>query len=191
MNKKILSVILLASMLVVSTGAAEAFSFKKNKKNNTQAVSVTKTKAPKAKKNDIEQAPYTNEVHSVFTLNDCIDNAIKYNPSIQASIYNEDVYKSKIGQAWANYFPAISAGIEVSRSGNKYTGDTPYGIRSQYTTMGYIPSVSADMLLFYFGKTKATADMAKRAYEATKEDTKEKTHDINFGHDFLDRTPEV
>ena len=25
----------------------------------------------------------------------------------------------------------------------------------------------------------------------TKEDTKEKTHDINFGHDFLDRTPEV
>ena len=24
-----------------------------------------------------------------------------------------------------------------------------------------------------------------------KEDTKEKTHDINFGHDFLDRTPEV
>ena len=48
MNKKILSVILLASMLVVSTGAAEAFSFKKNKKNNTQAVSVTKTKAPKS-----------------------------------------------------------------------------------------------------------------------------------------------
>lgn len=24
-----------------------------------------------------------------------------------------------------------------------------------------------------------------------KEDTKEKPHDINFGHDFLDRTPEV
>ena len=39
--------------------------------------------------------------------------------------------------------------------------------------MGYIPSVSADMLIFDFVKTKATADMAKRAYEATKEDTKE------------------
>lgn len=181
MNKKILSVILLASMLVVSTGAAEAFSFKKNKKNNTQAVSVTKTKAPKAKKNDIEQAPYTNEVHSVFTLNDCIENAIKYNPSLQASIFNEEVYKSRIGQAWANYFPSISAGLDVSRSGNKYIGGGPYGASmNQYITMGYIPTVSADMMLFDFGKTKATADMAKRLYEATKEDTKENINTIIY-----------
>ena len=47
-----------------------------------------------------------------FLLNDCIENAIKYNPAIQASIFNEDVYKSRIGQAWANYFPVISAGFE-------------------------------------------------------------------------------
>ena len=41
-----------------------------------------------------------------------------------------------------------------------------------YNTMGYVPNVSADMLLFDFGKTKATADMAKRMYEAKKEDSK-------------------
>jgi len=178
-KKQILSLMIAVSFAFTAINTAEAFSFKKNK-NNTQAVKVTKNKTAKQKKNNSEKPPYTNDVHSVFTLNDCIDNAIKYNPSIQASIYNGEAYKTKIGQAWANYFPSISAGIEASRSGNKYTGDYPMGIRSQYTTMGYIPTVSADMLIFDFGKTKANADMAKRAYEATQEDTKETINTIIY-----------
>ena len=44
--------------------------------------------------------------------------------------------------------------------------------------LGYLPSVSAGMLLFDFGKTKAFADSAKRMYEATKEDTKENINEI-------------
>ena len=181
-NKKIISLAILSCFLLTSVNTAEAFSFKKNKNNtnNTQAVTLTKTNK-KQKKGEMEQPPYTNEVHSVFSLNDCIENAINYNPSIQASISNEDVYKSRIGQAWANYFPAISAGLQVSRSGNKYIGGSPYGgSMSQYNTMGYVPNVSADMLLFDFGKTKATADMAKRLYEATKEDTKENINTIIY-----------
>ena len=182
-KRQIISLAILSCFVLTSVNTAEAFSFKKNKNNNnTQAVTLTKTKSSKKKKNAAEQPPYTNEVHSVFTLNDCIDNAIKYNPSIQASIYNEEAYKSKIGQAWANYFPSISAGLEASRSGNKYIGGSPYGGAggNQYTTMGYVPSVSADMLLFDFGKTKASADMAKRMYEATKEDTKENINTIIY-----------
>ena len=46
--------------------------------------------------------------------------------------------------------------------------------------MGYIPTVSADMMIFDFGKTKATADMAKRLYEANKEDTKENINTIIY-----------
>lgn len=180
-KKQILSLAILSCFVLTSVNTADAFWFKKNK-NNTQSAGVTKVKTTKKqKKVQEEQPPYTNEVHSVFGLNDCIDNAIKYNPSIQASIYNEDVYKSKIGQAWSNYFPSISAGLDVSRTGNKYIGGGPYGAAmSQYTTMGYVPSVSADMLLFDFGKTKATADMAKRYYEATKEDTKENINTIIY-----------
>lgn len=178
-NKKILSLIVLSCFVLTSVSTAEAFSLKKNK-NNTQVVTLQKNKK-KQKKTQEEQPPYTNEVHSVFSLNDCIDNAIKYNPGIQASIYNEDVYKSQIGQAWANYFPSLSASLEASRSGNKYIGGSPYGgSMSQYTTMGYIPSVSADMLLFDFGKTKASADMAKRYYEASKENTKENINTIIY-----------
>lgn len=125
---------------------------------------------------------YTNEVHSVFSLADCINVAIANNPDIRASIYNEQAYKSKIGQAWANYFPIISAGAQFSRTGNKYshTKDFPYGYRSMYTSMGYIPNMSADMLLFDFGKTKAGADMAKNMYLASKEDTKENINTIIY-----------
>ena len=181
-KKQIVSLIVLSCFVFGTVNCAEAFSFKKNK-NNTQAAGVTTTKTTKKqKKAQAEQPPYTNEVHSVFTLNDCIGNAIKYNPSIWAAIYNEEAYKTKIGQAWANYFPSISAGLDVSRSGNKYIGGSPYGGTggNQYTTMGYIPTVSADMLLFDFGKTKANADMAKRMYEATQEDTKETINTIIY-----------
>ena len=179
-KKQFISLMILSCFALTSVDTVQAFSFRRNK-NNTQAVSVTKTKAPKTKKGDIEQAPYNNEVHSVFTLNDCIENAIKYNPALQASMFNEEVYKSRIGQAWANYFPSISAGLDVSRSGNKYIGGGPYGgSTNQYLTMGYIPTVSADMMLFDFGKTKATADMAKRLYEATKEDTKENINTVIY-----------
>ena len=125
---------------------------------------------------------YTNEVHSIFSLNDCLNIAIENNPDIRASIYNEQVYKSKIGQAWANYFPTISAGLEFSRSGNSYTysKNLPYVYQNMYNTMGYIPTVSADMLLFDFGKTKANADMAKNYYLASKEDTKENINTVIY-----------
>ena len=180
-NKKILSLVVLSCFIFGTTNISDAFSFGKNKKqnNNVQVseVGVNSSSAKKIKrkkKNAEENPPYTNEVHSVFTLEDCVNNAIKYNPSIQASIYNSEAYKTLVGQAWANYFPSISAGLEASRSGTKYTGGGPMGVAmKQYVTMGYIPTVSADMLLFDFGKTKANADMAKRMHEAAQEDTKE------------------
>ncbi len=173
-KKQILSLMILSCFVLTSVDTAQAFSFKKNKNNNAQSVNTNKTKPVNNKIWESETPPYTNEVHSVFTMNDCIENAIRYNPSIQASIFNEDVYKSRVGQAWANYFPVISAGLDLSRSGDKYIGGGPGGVATnQYITMGYVPNISANMLIFDFGKTKATADMAKRLYEANKEDTKE------------------
>ena len=177
-NKKVISLIILSCFMFTAVSPVEAFWGKSKSKKNTQSVQLVKQN--KKKKVETVQPPYTNEIHSVFSLNDCIENAIKYNPAIQASIYNEESYKTKIGQAWANFFPSISAGIQASRSGNKYTGDLPPMMRNQYVTMGYIPTVSADMMIFDFGKTKATADMAKRMYEAAKEDTKENINTIIY-----------
>ena len=120
------------------------------------------------------QSQYTDEIHSVFSLNDCINIAVQNNPEIRAAIHNEDIYKSKIGQAWSNYFPVLNAGFDVSRTGNKYTHvkNSSAMYKTNYNTVGYVPSVSANMLLFDFGKTKAVADIAKSMYQASKEDTK-------------------
>ena len=159
---------LIALICILSLSINSAFAIQNVKKSRKQKA--------------VQETPlYSNEVHSVFTLEDCINNAIKYNPDIRASIYNDEAYKTQIGQAWANYFPSISAGLEASRSGNKYTGGGPMGFSmKQYSTMGYVPTVSADMLLFDFGKTKANADMAKRAYEASREDTKETINTVIY-----------
>ena len=95
-NKKIISLIVLSCFIFGSVNNAEAFSFKKNK-NKTQVVGISASKnVKKSKKVNEAVPPYTNEVHSVFTLEDCINNAIKYNPGIQAYIYNEEAYKTQI-----------------------------------------------------------------------------------------------
>lgn len=178
-KRKFISLMILSCIVLTSANTVQAFSLRKNK-NNTNA-SAAKTKPVGHQKFEAVTPSYTNNIHSVFTLRDCIENAIKYNPAIHASIFNEAVYNSKIGQAWASYFPIISTGFDLSRSGNRYTGGGPYGTSmSQYTTMGYVPTVSAEMTLFDFGKTKATADMAKRLYEASIEDTKENINIIIY-----------
>ncbi|MBQ9245843.1 TolC family protein [bacterium] len=179
-NKKIISLLILFCIILGTVNTADAFTFRKKKNNKVQAEKLYK-EAKKNGKNQEEQSILTNETHSIFTLEDCINNAIKYNPTIRASIYSDEAYKTQIGQAWANYFPTISLGVDLSRSGNKYTKGGPMGFpSSQYTTMTYVPNVSADMLLFDFGKTKATADMAKRMYEASQEDTKETINTIIY-----------
>ena len=154
----------------LSVNGALAFGFHKNPDNVK--------KVEKIKKEEYEKAPFTNDVHSVFSLQDCVNIAVKYNHSIKAAIYNEDVYKSKIGQAWSNYFPTLTAGVDFSRTSNHYNGDMSY-VSSHYN-MGYLPTISAGMLLFDFGKTKALADSAKKMYEASKEDTKENINEIIF-----------
>ena len=129
-----------------------------------------------------ETVVYTNDTHSVFSLEDCVKIAVEKNPDIRAAVYNEKAYKSVIGQAWANYFPTISAGVDFSRTGNRYSHIKymPLGYRSTYNTMGYVPNLSANMLIFDFGKTKARADMAKNIYGAKKEDTKENINTIIY-----------
>ena len=168
--KNILIAILIGCTIGISSNTTQAIGLKHKK--NSQVMDVSK--AHNKDYNIDDRAKYTNDIHSVFSLDDCVRIAIEYNPAIQASFYNQDAYKSRIGQAWANYFPSINAGVELSRTGNRYNKEIPpYYRRSIYNTSGYVPSVSANMLLFDFGKTKAVADMAKRQYEGALENTKE------------------
>ena len=77
---------------------------KDNVKQERHIIKLRKDKKKNTKADTAVQREYTNNVHSVFSLADCVNIAIKYNPTIRAYLCDEDVYKSKIGQAWANFF---------------------------------------------------------------------------------------
>ena len=180
LNKKVVAIFLALTLFGINSGLAIE-EIKLQDDTHIKKSSKFKNFFKRNKKENIEeeQSEYTNDIHSVLSLKDCIAIAIKYNPTIRASIYNEAVYKSQIGLAWANYFPELDAGFQVSREGQNYSGDRNVS-RSEYQTMAYIPTLSANMLLFDFGKTKASADSAKRYYEASKAETKENINSIIY-----------
>ncbi len=113
------------------------------------------------------------EMNGEITLADCIKLAITHNPAIMSAISNAEIYKSRIGQAWSNYFPTIGAGVSYSRNDSLMTmrssGAFSNMMNRRYD-LYYTPTLSANMLLFDFGKTKANADMARRNYEASRYD---------------------
>ena len=111
------------------------------------------------------------DMNGEVTLSDCIKLAITHHPTIMSAISNAEIYKTRVGQAWSNYFPTISAGVNYSRNDMFMTMSNAYmRSMSQKYNMFYMPTLSADLLLFDFGKTKASADMAKRNYEASRYD---------------------
>jgi len=115
----------------------------------------------------IEYADMNGEV----TLSDCIKLAITHHPTIMSAISNSEIYKSRIGQAWSNYFPTLTAGVNYSRNDMFMTMNSAYMMSmNQKYNMYYMPTLSANMLLFDFGKTKAMADMAKRNFESSRYD---------------------
>ena len=134
--------------------------------SSKEAEGMYETKFP-AINSKIEYTDMNGEV----TLSDCIKLAITHHPTIMSAISNAEIYKTRVGQAWSNYFPTISAGVNYSRNDMFMTMSNSFmSAMNQKYNMYYMPTLSADMLLFDFGKTKASADMAKRNFEASRYD---------------------
>ena len=105
------------------------------------------------------------ETTKIIKVDECVKIAMENHPAIKSALSNSEIYKTKIGQAWANYFPTFSAGLSYSKNDMQVAN---FAFPTQKYDMYYAPTVSGNMLLFDFGKTKAQADLAKRTYEATK-----------------------
>lgn len=126
-------------------------------KSSQEAEGMYETKFPTIN-SQIEYADMNGEV----SLPDCIKLAITHHPAIMSAISNSEIYKTRIGQAWANYFPTISAGVSYSRNDMLNTmGGNFSKMMVQKYDMYYVPTLSANMLLFDFGKTKAAAEDRK------------------------------
>ena len=198
--KKILYLLLICSVLTLSADMSFAKSSKteKTKKSDEihivkpEKVKVNKRLERKKSKQNAEtkkqtskeaegmyetkfpvinsQIEYT-DMNGEVTLADCIKLAITHHPTIMSAISNAEIYKTRIGQAWSNYFPTLGAGISYSRNDMLMTMSGNYSrMMQQKYDMYYMPTLSANMLLFDFGKTKANADVAKRNYESSRYD---------------------
>ncbi len=143
---------------------------KKQAKNEKRLAKENKNVAPE----EVDVAvPVDNEVNAdyktgvdvnrIIEVDDCIKLALANHPAIKSAVSNADIYKTRIGQAWANYFPTFSAGVSYSRNDMQMAN---FKFPTQKYDMFYAPTVSGNMLLFDFGKTKAQADLAKRTYES-------------------------
>lgn len=141
---------------------------------NTKKSAKSRKKPPKELQNEAETMYETkfpainstitySEMNGEVTLADCIKLAITHHPSIMSALSNAEIYKTRIGQAWSNYFPTIGAGVSYSKNDTLMTSKNAYSsMMSQKYGMYYMPTLSANLLLFDFGKTKADADSAKR-----------------------------
>jgi len=145
-------------------------------KNSKEAEGMYETKFPVIN-SQIEYADMKGEV----SLVDCIKLAITHHPAIMAAISNSEIYKSRIGQAWSNYFPTLSAGVSYSRNDMLMTMSGNFTrMMVQKYDMYYVPTLSANMLLFDFGKTKAIADSAKKTYESSRYDAETSIENVIY-----------
>ncbi len=195
--KKILYLVLICSVLTLSTDVSFAKSKKEKEPEKVHIVKPEKVKVnkrlerKKSKQNAETKKQTSKEAEGMYetkfpvinsqieytdmngevTLADCIKLAITHHPAIMSAISNAEIYKTRIGQAWSNYFPTLGAGISYSRNDTLMTMTGGYArMMQQRYDMYYMPTLSANMLIFDFGKTKANADMAKRNYESSRYD---------------------
>ena len=115
----------------------------------------------------------------IVNVDDCVKIALANHPSIKFYRSSAEIYKSKIAQAWADYFPTIGAGIEYSKNDNLIFNAA--SAASQRYDMFYMPTLSADILLFDFGKGKTKADIAKKTYLASEDNVQMSINDVIFG----------
>ena len=142
------------------------YNAKSQQESSKEAEGMYETKFP-AINSKIEYSQMNGEV----TLSDCIKLAITHHPTIMSAISNAEIYKTMVGQAWSNYFPTISAGVNYSRNDMIMTMSSSYArMMAQKYNMYYMPTISANMLLFDFGKTKSMADSAQKTYESSRYD---------------------
>lgn len=138
-----------------------------NNKSADSTLAETSAVNKNEEKTELTNTAYTGNIETtqIIKVDECVKIALENHPAIHLAMSNAEIYKSKIAQAWANYFPTFSAGISYSRNDAQAAN---FAFPVQKYDMFYAPTVSGNMLIFDFGKTKAQADLAKRTYESAK-----------------------
>lgn len=117
------------------------------------------------------------EENVLVSIDDCVKLALINNPTIRYAISNSDIYKSKIAQAWADYFPQFSIGTAFSK--NKML-PTNFKFPMMKYDLWNAAALEGSLLLYDFGKAQTNAKMAKRTHEATISDLQTAINDTVY-----------
>ena len=153
---------------------------KNSSKNSTQidsAKSIADKINASLKKEEYQSEVANEQVGQIVTVDDCVKIALASHPSIVSAKSSAEIYKTKIAQAWSAYFPRIGLGAEYSRNDMLIGSFAP---PMQKYNMFYLPTVSANIKLYDFGKTKAEADIAKKTYEASEDNVQKSINEVIY-----------
>lgn len=153
-----LSSILVLSFVTVQTcPCAYAFSlpFKKKKTEKIEQTKETSAVQIKAEKNEIVE----------YSLEDCIDIALKNDPNIKIYTTQKGIAHSQLGIAKSGYFPNITAstGFTSQQNRNSGSGGGFYnqGGSTSRSNNYYQLNLGVNQLIWDFGKTVAKINMQK------------------------------
>lgn len=139
---------------------ADAFSLPsiklaKNKKEKTKETNETPAVQIKAEKNEVVE----------YSLEDCIEIALKNDPNIKIYTTQKDIANSQVGIAKSGYFPNLTAGTGFTSQHNRNSG-TGGGFYNQGGSTSqsnnyYQLNLGVNQLIWDFGKTIARINMQK------------------------------
>ena len=151
------SLILICFCITGMCPAANAFSlpFKKNKKEQIEQKQDTPAVQIKAEKNEFIE----------YSLDDCINIALKNDPNIKIYTTQKGIAHSQLGIAKSGYFPNLTAstGFTSQQNRNSGSGGGFYnqGGSTSKSNNYYQLNLGINQLIWDFGKTVANINMQK------------------------------
>ncbi len=134
--------------------------------NESYALSIPFKKKKPSQKNEKPAVQIKTEISKIeYSLEDCIDIALKNDPNIRISQKQKDLANSQVGLAKSEYFPNLSAGNGFVSQNNRNTGSGGgfynQGGSTSSNNNYYQLNLSVNQLIWNFGKTNARINMQK------------------------------
>jgi outer membrane protein len=103
----------------------------------------------------------------VLTLDQCIDIALKNNPTVRASMFGVEVNQSRVGQARSGYYPQLSASGSYARV-HPQPNTVVFNTAAEFDQ--YLTGFTLNQTIIDFGKTSQQVDISKYNLESSRSD---------------------
>lgn len=154
-NKKIISALIILSFISsTNISLAKGFSIPFKKKRTTQQTQQVESPSPAKLSAKIE-----------YSLEDCINIALKNDPTLKIATKQKDIANSQVGIAKSDYFPQLTAGTGFTSQHNRNSGRGGgfynQGGSTSNSNNYYQLNLGVNQLIWNFGKTTAKINMQK------------------------------